>query len=93
MAKKNNTMIKTSFSLLAPLAREVLLVGDFTEWEKAPVALKKGKDGSWSKDLSLAPGEHEYRFIVDGEWTTDPHAQVWKGNPYGSDNAVKHVSG
>jgi 1,4-alpha-glucan branching enzyme len=88
MAKKNNSTSKIAFSLLAPEAKEVFLAGDFTDWEKAPLPLKKRKDGTWLKELSLPSGVYEYRFIVDGEWQNDPQALERKPNPFGTENSV-----
>jgi hypothetical protein len=44
--------------------------------------------GDWSVDLSLPPGEHRYRLIVDGEWRDDPSAQRLEANPFGGFDAV-----
>ncbi len=46
----------------------VCLAGDFCDWEKNAIAMKKNKSGVWSLTRSLTPGEHEYKFIADGEW-------------------------
>lgn len=95
MARKSNhkKVGKTqTFSITAPEARSVLLVGDFTEWEKQPVSLHKKKDGLWRATVELEPGEHRYRFLVDGEWRDDPACGMWIQNPYGSEDAVRTVS-
>ncbi|MCS6863214.1 MAG: hypothetical protein NZT92_23145, partial [Abditibacteriales bacterium] len=42
---------KVTFSLYAPEAREVLLLGDFSHWTEKPVSLKKHKDGLWKTTL------------------------------------------
>ncbi len=48
-------------------------------------------DGTWAKELILAPGRHEYRFVVDGEWVDDPAATDYVPNPFGGMNAVLTV--
>jgi 1,4-alpha-glucan branching enzyme len=70
-------------------AEEVYLAGDFTDWQ--PMAMKKRKDGLFAVDVRLAPGNHEYKFIVDDSWVVDPDNSVWSVNPYGSLNSVASV--
>ena len=84
---------KVTFSLIAPDARIVQVVGDFTEWENDPLELKKFKDGVWKRTVSLEPGEHQYRLLVDGEWQDDPHSLVRQPNGFGSQNCVCVVNG
>jgi 1,4-alpha-glucan branching enzyme len=57
---------KVTFSLFAPEAESVLVVGDFTAWEQARLELKKFRGGLWKRAVSLRPGEHQYRLLVDG---------------------------
>ena len=80
-----------TFSFTAPTALSVQLVGDFTQWEKQPINLRKAADGIWRATVALEPGEHHYRFLVDGQWRDDPES-VWRvQNPYGSQNSVRQV--
>jgi len=92
MAKATIPKKKVMFELQSPEAREVLLAGDFTDWDKEPLPLKKSKDGTWHKQVSLPCGLYEYRFIVDGQWVTDPKAQERHINPFGTENAVVLVA-
>ena len=50
------------------------------------------RDGQWAKELSLAPGRYEYRFVVDGQWVDDPAATELIPNPFGTPNAVLLVA-
>jgi 1,4-alpha-glucan branching enzyme len=84
---------KVTFSLNAPDARSVQVVGDFTDWENSPLELKKFKDGVWKKTISLEPGEHEYRLLVDGQWQDDPNCLLRHSNGFGSQNCVCVVNG
>jgi len=84
--------VNQTFSFKAPDATSVLLVGDFTHWQKNPISLRKHADGVWRATVPLAPGEHHYRFLVDGEWRDDPECAVRVSNPYGSQDAVVRVS-
>ena len=59
-------------SCFAPEAQAVYLAGSFNDWNPNSKPLKKAKNGKWSVRLSLPPGHHEYKFVVDGRWTCDP---------------------
>jgi 1,4-alpha-glucan branching enzyme len=68
-------------------AKSVKLAGAFTDWEKGAVEMVKAKDGKWSIILKLAPGEYQYKFLVDGEWALDPAAKADAWNDLGSTNS------
>lgn len=55
-------------------AKEVCLAGDFNGWNLNSLPLGKDANGTWRIRVAVAPGHHEYRFIVDGDWQNDPHA-------------------
>ena len=89
-AKKTATKAKKiEFKFRAPAgAKKVLLAGDFTNWEKGAILMKpQGKIGEWIARVDLTPGEHEYKFMVDGIWHNDPNARQ-KPNMWGSENSV-----
>jgi 1,4-alpha-glucan branching enzyme len=69
-----------------PAVKQVALAGDFTEWK--PVAMKKGKDGSFSITEQIPGGHHEYKFVVDGQWLVDPDNSKWALNAFGTLNSV-----
>ena len=87
---KNSTK-KETFSFNAPEALSVSLVGDFTHWQKEPISMKKNKQGIWKATVTLEPGTHHYRFLVNGEWRDDPECTVRVANPFGTENAVRSV--
>ena len=78
------------FVLAAPGARGVSLVGDFNDWDPAAVQLRPTADGAvWSITIPLAPGRHEYAFVVDGtDWVADPAAPPSPGADFGQPNSV-----
>jgi len=80
------------FSITAPGASSVALVGDFTHWQEKPVALKPVGSAQWKVSVPLAPGTYHYRFLVDGEWRDDPESTLRVPNPFGSQNAVRKVA-
>jgi len=89
-AKKAPTP-STTFSLYAPEAREVFLIGDFNDWQTDNLKAKKFKDGTWKKSVQLKPGIYHYLFLVDGQWWTDPANQSRMRNPFGTENSVVEV--
>jgi 1,4-alpha-glucan branching enzyme len=80
------------FELDASSAREVLLAGDFTGWEKTPIKLRKGERGAWYATVMLAPGQYHYKFVVDGQWQDDPCAASTCPNPFGTSDSVLEIS-
>ena len=83
----------TEFTLYAPEASEVHLVGDFNDWNGADYKLRRFKDGTWKKKVKLKPGRYEYRFVVDGDWWTDPENPDRQRNTFGSENSVATITG
>jgi 1,4-alpha-glucan branching enzyme len=69
---------------------EVFLAGDFNDWNPRSHRMVR-KEGAFHKRLKLAPGTYEYKFVVDGEWRTDPSAAEQRPNEFGSMNSVVHV--
>ncbi len=53
----------------------VYLAGDFNAWNQWELKMKK-VTGGWELPYVLAPGNYEYKFIVEGNWIADPE------NPY-----------
>lgn len=49
----------------------VEVVGSFNGWE--PLALKKGKNHTWTVSVPLEPGDHTYNYLVDGKAIRDPN--------------------
>ena len=93
MPKEKSAKKKVTFSYVAPEAQTVLLAGDFTSWQEAPVSLKKDKSGVWKKTISLAPGRYAYRLLVDGQWRDDPQCPNRQPNQFGGENCVCIVNG
>ena len=93
MPKDNNGKQKVTFAYKAAEAQSVMVVGDFTGWQQAPVELKKDKAGVWKKTILLPPGRYEYRLLVDGEWRDDPNCSQRHPNQFGGDNCVCVVDG
>jgi Glycogen recognition site of AMP-activated protein kinase/Carbohydrate-binding module 48 (Isoamylase N-terminal domain) len=72
-------------------AREVYLSGTFNSWSTLRTPMAK-TDSGWVVDLELAPGKHQYKFIVDGRWMTDPWNLKHEDNFHGDLNSVYFVT-
>ena len=79
---------KTTFKLHAPEAAQVFVAGCFNGWNPNADLLTMGSDGTWTCTLALDPGEHEYRFVVDGVWCDDPLAEMRRPNDMGCENCL-----
>ncbi len=78
------------FSLTAPdHIRQASVTGDFNGWK--PVRMRRNKDGQFVAIVSAKPGPHEYKFLVDGDWSVDPENSDYSVNPYGTLNSVAHL--
>ncbi len=77
---------KISFQFIFPDALEVILVGDFNQWDPKKHPMKRNSNGAWEKSVLLAPGTYEYKFCVDGEWINDPENPLLCPNCFGSKN-------
>ncbi len=69
----------------------VCIAGSFNDWHPSVTPMVGLGDGRWVKELMLAPGRYEYRFVVNGEWLDDPNAKEVTPNPHGGVNAVLTV--
>lgn len=93
MLKKKylKTKCKVTFTLadeVAANAKDVYLVGEFNDWDESATPMeKKGKTYQTVVDLPLA-GEYQFRYLVDGQWHNDWHADRYTANPFSGDNSV-----
>lgn len=52
-------------------AHIAILSGSFNNWNAGEIVMNKTATG-WEVPYILAPGNYEYKYIVDGNWITDP---------------------
>ena len=80
------------FIFKSQVAHEVHLVGDFNRWTISNDSLLWQKEeGVWQKRIFLEPGQHRYKFVVDGHWMTDPQNDHIEPNPYGGMDSVLQI--
>lgn len=72
-------------------AQSVCLAGTFNDWHPSATPMVPMGYGRWAKEVLLAPGVHEYLFVVDGRWLADPGAAVTTPNPFGGINCCVKV--
>ena len=74
----------------APDAQKVTLTGDFNDWDKENIEMKKLKNGDFSTTLTLkANREYRFRYLIDGErWENDWNADRYDPNEFGWHDSV-----
>lgn len=83
---------RVTFTLAADAGSEVFVAGDFNNWDPAEKKLEdKKNNGNYSATAFLAPGEYEYKFVINGTWCVDPNCKEWRQNSLGTLNSVLHV--
>jgi 1,4-alpha-glucan branching enzyme len=86
------TRLKTAeFRIHAPTARKVSIAGTFNNWDIRSDQAKKDTKGNWTAKVSLKPGRHEYKFVIDGSWISDPNCTNFTSNAFGTQNCVLEV--
>jgi len=85
------TLVAHEFLFRADQAEEVCLVGGFNRWKVCDTPLRPAGEGLWKVTLQLPAGRHEYMFVVDSEWRTDPSAPFHTDDGFGNRNAVVHL--
>jgi hypothetical protein len=77
------------FVLVARGARKVAVAGDWNGWNPEDVTLQNSDgQGLFVATVPMPRGAHEYMFVVDGEWVTDPAASELRDDGFGRANAV-----
>ena len=102
-AKKTRTTVKkaapkapakpveksVTFTVRAEPGKAVYLAGSFNEWSTTAKKMAyKAKNGIYSATVQLAPGEYQYKFVIDGTWCADPENENSVKNDQGTFNSV-----
>ena len=78
----------TTFKLKGhPNARLVAVAGSFNNWNQSQYFFAKEGDG-WVCRVELPAGKHTYKFIIDGDWITDPANPATEEDERGNVNSV-----
>ena len=77
------------FALDATDAKQVRVTGEFTNWSREGLLMRRDPaDRFWKVTVDIPPGEYEYRFIVDGVWIRDPNNRDYTRNEFGQENSL-----
>ncbi len=82
----NHTFSLPSFSD----ARKVILALSLNNWNEKELKMTKTSRG-WELPIYLTTGTHEYKYIVDREWITDPNNEITRPNEMGNLNSVIQI--
>jgi len=82
--------VRVTFELPASVwADRIFMVGDFNDWCATATPMRQDRDGIWRMTVDLLGGSRcEFRYLIDGQWKTDYHADGFTTNVYGTDNSV-----
>lgn len=74
--------VRVIFELPASLwAEGVCLMADFNDWDPSATPLRQARDGIWRAEVDLpAQRRYEFRYLIDGRWCTDYHADGFAAN-------------
>ncbi len=53
------------FRIFLPDASSVEIIGDFTDWSRAALAMQRIPPGWWEAAINLAIGAHQFCYLVD----------------------------
>ncbi len=86
--------VEVTFNISGIEAQTIAVAGDFNGWNtKANQLEDPDGDGIWTGKMKLEPGRYEYMLVVDdGKWVTDPNAEVYANDGFGSKNAVLFIN-
>jgi 1,4-alpha-glucan branching enzyme len=84
--------VEFSFDPAGP-AQTVHVTGDFANWDPAAIPMSDPDgDGVYTAHHSLAPGDYQYKFVVDGaQWFEDPNNPDHVEDNHGGHNSVLRV--
>ena len=74
-------------------AASVSVIGTFNHWSPKGYEMQYSKElGAWTLKLELAPGSHDYVFLIDKKTPLpDPQAEFTKEDGFGNRNSVLFV--
>lgn len=86
------TSKKVEFRMIAAPGSNVSVAGTFNNWDPGRNPLKENPhSGHFRGVITVPAGRHEYKFVVNGEWGTDPNCAESVPNGAGSWNSVLTV--
>jgi hypothetical protein len=70
-------------------ADQILVSGTFNQWDQRSIPMHQDRDGVWRARVELCAGQrYEFRYLIDGRWQTDYHADGFADNEFGTHNSI-----
>lgn len=90
---KSKPICKVTFTIEAPDAKKVAVVGSFNDWNAKKAPLKKLKNGTFKATVDLdKDSSYEFKYVVDGEFVNDTAADAYAWNEFaGAENSIVTV--
>lgn len=90
---KDKTKCNVTFTLPVDMVqegKEVVLLGEFNNWEPSEGIVLKAKKGAFQTKVNLETGKrYEFRYLIDGHiWMNDETSDEIVANAYGTHNSV-----
>lgn len=79
---------KVKFSMNSPCAIEIILIGNFNNWNSKKHPMHKNKNWIWIRSVMLAPKITNTNFWFDGQWKEDPNNNKTCLRCFGTLNSV-----
>ena len=94
MDHRQLSLIPVTFTLSYPAAESVSLIGSFNQWNPTGHKMQQLSDlNTWTLELRLPEGRHEYAFLVDGKMVVpDQSSPFYQSDGFGNRNSVLFVS-
>lgn len=83
------TVQGVQFTISAPGAKVVCLVGSFNGWVKHATPMTIVGGTVWSVVVPLKEGEYPFMYVIDeDQWITPPHADDFVTDGFGQTNGI-----
>jgi 1,4-alpha-glucan branching enzyme len=81
-----------TFTVHAEKGKAVYLAGEFNKWSTTAKKMSyKAREGVYAATVKLAPGDYQYKFVIDGTWCADPENVNSVRNDQGTFNSLVTV--
>lgn len=86
---KKSKMVPVSFVYRGLPGMKVFLAGEFNDWDPKVLRMLDPQEvGFYSCEVMLAPGQYQYKLVINGIWREDPDNSMRIRNPFGTDNSL-----
>jgi len=80
------------FDIDAPANADVRIAGDFNNWTPEVCSFQEAlNEPRWQKKYSLKPGTYRYKYLLNGEWISDPSNDRKTDDAFGGINSLINI--